>query len=271
MRWGPSVGAAMLTMACLSVTSPAFAGCEATSTLTQGVGECHRSAEEMNQAYQQAADDGYTYKLDPRCKPGDSRVQCQVYAGCTTADGADGTIYIIWRYDDATGSRTREGTACLTPSEYRSLGTITPAMVRREMQRLSWPRAVLDIQPPDGQTLINFDTNFFTSNTQPTTQTVVLLGQQVTIEATPSEYTWHFGDGTATTTTSPGAAYPALDVTHRYAEPGQLRPSVDTTYTGRYRVNGDAWQDIPGSLTVAGESVQLRVRSAAPHLVGSPA
>jgi hypothetical protein len=218
-----------------------------------------------------AGDDGYTYKLDPRCKPGDSRVQCQVYAGCTTADGAEGTIYVIWRYDDATGSRTREGTACLTPGEYRSLGTITPAMVRREMQRLSWPKAELDIQPPDGQTLINFDTNFFTSNTDPTTQTVVLLGQQVTIEATPSEYTWHFGDGAATTTTSPGAAYPALDVTYRYGEPGHVRPSVDTTYTGRYRVNGDAWQDIPGSLTVAGESVALRVRSAAPHLVGSPA
>ena len=45
-----------------------------------------------------ATDDGYTYKLDPRCKAGDRRVNCQVLATCTTADGAEGTIYIIWRY-----------------------------------------------------------------------------------------------------------------------------------------------------------------------------
>jgi hypothetical protein len=265
------IAASLLLPLFFCAPAEASTRCGATATLYSGHADCVRGADQVRNLVSTAADDGYTYKLDPRCKPGDSRVQCQVYAGCTTADGAEGTIYVIWRYDDATGSRTREGTACLTPGEYRSLGTITPAMVRREMQRLSWPKAELDIQPPDGQTLINFDTNFFTSNTDPTTQTVVLLGQQVTIEATPSEYTWHFGDGAATTTTSPGAAYPALDVTYRYGEPGHVRPSVDTTYTGRYRVNGDAWQDIPGSLTVAGESVALRVRSAAPHLVGSPA
>ncbi|MGH3345435.1 MAG: hypothetical protein ACRDO4_00510 [Nocardioides sp.] len=144
-------------------------------------------------------------------------------------------------------------------------------MVRREMQRLDWPRAELEIQPPDGQTLINFDTNFFTTNTRPTTQTVVLLGQRVTIEARPSEYTWHFGDGAAVTTASPGAAYPDLEVTHDYQDPGRVEPSVDTTYKGRYRVNGDSWQEIPGSLTVRGEPEALRVRSASPHLVGGPA
>jgi hypothetical protein len=85
------------------------------------------------------------------------------------------------------------------------------------------------------------------------------------------EYTWRFGDGASLTTDSPGAAYPGLDVTHEYVEPGRVSPSVDTTYTGRYRINGDAWQTIPGSLTVAGEPVALRVRSAAPHLVGSRA
>ncbi|HEX6150783.1 PKD domain-containing protein, partial [Nocardioides sp.] len=87
----------------------------------------------------------------------------------------------------------------------------------------------------------------------------------------PSEYTWHFGDGTSSTTSSPGAAYPDLDVTHTYEDPGRVAPSVDTTYTGRYRVNGDAWQEIPGSLTVAGEPEALRVRSASPQLVGNPA
>ena len=52
-----------------------------------------------------------------------------------------------------------------------------------------------------GRTLINFDTNFYTTNTHPTTQTVTLIGQQVTIEATPTEYTWHFGSGEGDQTT----------------------------------------------------------------------
>jgi hypothetical protein len=159
---------------------------------------------------------------------------------------------------------------CLTTPPAQPI-VITPAMVRREMQRLAWPTARLEVEPPDGQTLIHFDTNFFTTNTRPTTQTVVLLGQRVTIEAAPVEYTWHFGDGASVTTDSPGAAYPGLDVTHEYVEPGRVSPSVDTTYAGRYRVNGDDWQTIPGTLTVAGEPVALRVRSATPHLVGSSA
>ena len=257
--------------ALLVVTPPSNAGCERKVDLVQQQGECVRSVDEVRSLMGSAADDGYTYKLDPRCKPGNGNENCQVFASCTTADGAEGTIHIVWRYEDDTGARTRIGTACLTPSEFRSLGAITPAMVRREMQRLEWPQAELEIQPPDGQTLINFDTNFFTSNTRPTTQTVVLLGQRVTIEARPSEYTWHFGDGTTEATTTPGAAYPDLDVTHEYQEPGRVSPSVDTTYTGRYRVNGDSWQEIPGTLTVEGESVGLRVRSASPHLVGGPA
>ena len=98
---------------------------------------------------------------------------------------------------------------------------------------------------------------------------MTLLGQRVEIEARPSEYTWEFGDGATLTTSSPGAPYPDLDVTHDYADPGRVAPSVATTYTGRFRINGDAWQPVPGSLTVPGESVALRVRSASPHLVGT--
>ncbi|QZY28412.1 PKD domain-containing protein [Nocardioides coralli] len=161
------------------------------------------------------------------------------------------------------------GIVCLTPADERGLAVITPGMVKREFEQLAWPGAELAVQPPDGQTLVNFDTNFFTDNTEPTTQTVTLLGQQVTIEARPTSYTWHFGDGDSRTTTSPGAAYPALDVTHGYADTGRVSPSVDTTYQGRYRVNGDSWQTIPGSLTVDGRAVSLLVRSASPRLVGS--
>ncbi len=194
---------------------------------------------------------------------------CPANATCTQETGRRGLIYVIYRKDDATGDTTRYGTTCLAPGQYDTLETITPAMVRREFERLAWPTSELELQPPDGQTLVNFDTNFFTDNTEPTTRSVTLLGQRVEIEATPAEYTWDFGDGTSDTTSSPGAAYPDLDVTHEYAAAGRVSPSVATTYQGRYRINGGGWQQIPGSLTLDGEPEALRVRSASPRLVGT--
>jgi hypothetical protein len=213
-----------------------------------------------------SAGPAYSYTYISRCKAGEGCIRTERV--CRTSDGGVGAWYLVRRTNLETGEIENLGTICMEPRDEDRV-VITPAMVRREMQRLDWPTAQLEVQPPDGQTLINFETNFFTENTDPTTQTVTLLGQRVEIEATPSEYTWDFGDGTSTTTTSPGAAYPGLDVTHEYADPGRVAPSVDTTYTGRFRINGDAWQPIPGSLTVPGESVALRVRSASPHLVGS--
>jgi hypothetical protein len=125
------------------------------------------------------------------------------------------------------------------------------------------------VQPPHGRTLVNFATNFYTTNTRPTTQTVTLLGQRVTVRGAPIAYTWHFDqDGAELRTSEPGAAYPDLQVTYRYLEAGTVHPSVDTTYAGRYRVNGGAWQTIPDTLTVPGQPVELKVLTATPHLVG---
>jgi hypothetical protein len=251
------------------LASPASAACGNATTWRESATDCYRPPGDVQDAIATAADDGYTYTLEARCKLGGSVADCPANATCTLETGRRGLIYIIYRRTDATGETTRYGTTCLSPGQYNALETITPAMVRREFERLSWPTSELRLQPPDGQTLINFDTNFFTDNTTPTTRTVTLLGQRVEIEATPTSYTWDFGDGTSTTTSSPGAAYPDLDVTHDYADPGRVSPSVATTYQGRYRINGGGWQQIPGSLTLEGEPESLRVRSASPRLVGT--
>ena len=143
--------------------------------------------------------------------------------------------------------------------------------MRHAFERLSWPASTLVVQPPRGRTLVNFDTNFYTTNTHPTTRTVTLVGQPVTIEATPTAYTWHFDAPDADagrTTADPGAAYPDLRVTYRYLRVGAVHPSVDTTYSGRYRVGNGPWRRIPATLTVTGTAVDLQVVSATPHLVG---
>jgi hypothetical protein len=195
----------------------------------------------------------------------------RVAKACTTENATchktpscpGGLVYDVWEDEVLLSWQT-----CLTLNQENQINGLTPGFVEHAFKRLHWPSSELVIQPPHGKTLVNFETNFYTTNTSPRTQTVTLLGQRITVEATPTHYTWHFGTGeTDLTTTDPGAAYPHLQVTHRYLHIGTDHPSVDTTYTGRYRVNNGSWQTIPDTLTVPGQSVDLQVVSATPHLV----
>ncbi len=144
---------------------------------------------------------------------------------------------------------------------------LTLGLIRSAFAELPLPAGTLVIQPPDGLTLVNFATNFYTTTTRPTTRTVTLLHRRVTLQATPTSYHWHFGDGSATTTAEPGAPYPRLGVTHDYRRTGTYRPRLDTTYSGRYRVGGGPWRTIPGTVTIDGEPQSLRAIEAEPKLV----
>jgi hypothetical protein len=104
----------------------------------------------------------------------------------------------------------------------------------------------------------------------PVTRTFTLLGAQVTVEATPTSYTWHFDsglpDGTRTTST-PGAPYPDLDVTYAYQDAHTtVRPSVDVTYSARFSVDGGTWQTIPDTVTIEGEPIRRYVAEASARL-----
>ena len=145
---------------------------------------------------------------------------------------------------------------------------LTPDMVAAAFARIPLPASQLAIQPANGRTLVNFDTNFYTDSSA-FTRTVTLLGRQVTLDITPTTWTWTFGDGTTTSTSTPGAPYPALDITHAYQRKGRVDPSVATTYTATYRVGGGPSRPVPGAVTIPGPAVALDVRTAPPRLVGS--
>jgi hypothetical protein len=155
---------------------------------------------------------------------------------------------------------------CAPPPNGESI-LLSPGLIATALARIPLPPSALKVQPPNGRTLVNFDTNFFTE-TQPFDRTVTLLRQRVDLHIVPSRFGWQFGDGESLTTAEPGAPYPRLDVTHRYLEKGRVAPSVDTTYTARFRVNGGPWRDVPGSVTIAGPPVDLAVLTATPTLVG---
>lgn len=81
-------------------------------------------------------------------------------------------------------------------------------------------------------------------------------------------YTWHFDDGEKLQTSDPGAPFPKLQITHNYLQAGAYRPRLDTTYVADYRVNGGAWQTVPGSVTIEGSPESLRAVEARPILTG---
>jgi hypothetical protein len=208
---------------------------------------------------------GISYALKPMCvetqAPEDS---CINHQRCE--EPPDTFKFMVFRSSPG-NPNVPWGTVCLGADDEDIV--ITPDRVLREFKRMSWPDAELFIQPPDGRTLVNFETNFFTTTTEPITQTITLLGQRVEIEASPVRYTWHFGDGEHRSGADPGAPYPKLTITHVYrkADP-TVRPSVDVTYHGRFRINGGQWRDIPDELTVTGAPASLEVVTATPHLIG---
>lgn len=144
---------------------------------------------------------------------------------------------------------------------------VTPAMVLNALRRLGLPALTAQTQPRD-KTLVNFATIFYTEP-QPFTRTITLLGQQVQVEAVPTAYLWHHGDGTSAATSSPGSPYPSKEITYEYADAHvTVQASVDVTYSARFRVAGGDWQDIDETVTITGPPTALRVSEATAVLSG---
>jgi hypothetical protein len=189
--------------------------------------------------------------------PAQQYVDCGIARGCVDPTSRLWELWGLdtdsreWAYVTSECFRTPP-TAAQTPKPQ-----ITPGLVLTAIRRIGLPKLTVQIQPA-GKTLVNFDTNFFVTP-QPFTRTVTLLGRSVEVEATPTQYTWLHGDGTSSTTTGPGAPYPDLDVTYAYRQVATVTPSVQVTYTARFRVEGGAWQQIPQTVSVDGPPTSLRV------------
>ena len=145
--------------------------------------------------------------------------------------------------------------------------TPTPAFTLTDFQRLPLPPGTFTIQPPGGTVLINTPTNVY-ADPAPTTLTTTTLGQTIHIEATPTTWTWTFGDGsTLGPTLDPGDAYPNLTNTHSYTAPGQYPLTMTTTYTGSYRTETSDWIPIDGTAQVTSPPIPITVLTARADLV----
>lgn len=175
-------------------------------------------------------------------------------------------LEMIW-YQTASGERLGEHTSCPTEEQPEEEPQPTETDFYNAFASIPLPKSVLHVQPADGRTLVNFATNFFT--VQPAfTASADVLGTPVEFSIRASSFTWHYGDGTSATTTSPGAAYPDLQVTHAYATEGNVEARVDTTYSADWRIGDGPWTPVTGTVTITGDPVTLTVLTATPQLVG---
>ena len=140
-------------------------------------------------------------------------------------------------------------------------------MVLRAFRRIPLPHPLAQSQPST-KTLVNFETIFYVDQ-GPLTRRVRLLGQRITLAIRPARFVWHHGDGSQAVTDTPGAAYPARDITYRYTRADvTVRHSVTITWTARYRVNNGRWRMVPGTVTTNGPASRLRITEAVPVLSG---
>jgi hypothetical protein len=138
-----------------------------------------------------------------------------------------------------------------------------------DFRRLPLPAGRINVQPPNGRTLINIPTNLYADAGSVVLPTTV-LGQPVRVRATPMRFRWTYGDGEALTTTDPGAPYPVLRTAHTYRQPGKRTLGLTTTYSGEYSVAGGAWLPIDGLATVNSPGTGLTVLAARNQLVAGP-
>lgn len=186
---------------------------------------------------------------------------------CAALDHCDdGSIMTFTTYVTESGEFVVGGDNC--PRDLAGAShQVTPGLVATAFRRIPLPASEVVVQPPNGRTLVNFRTNFYTERDE-FTRVVRLLGQRVELRIWPARFGWRFGDGVERWTTTPGDKYPHLEVTHRYLSKGRVAPSVATTYAAQFRVGGGPWRDVNGTVTIPGTPQGLRVVTARPVLVG---
>jgi len=145
------------------------------------------------------------------------------------------------------------------------------ASAATEFRRLPLTSGGIVIQPSRGWTLVNVETIVLTDPT-PATFDTTILGIPVTVRATPTRYSWSFGDDTPPlVTTEPGSEWPNPTVTHAFRTAGTRTITLTTQWSGEFRVGGSpTWQPIAGFATTTESAPPLEVRSATNSLVTTP-
>jgi hypothetical protein len=142
-----------------------------------------------------------------------------------------------------------------------------PPFTAADFRRLPLAKPALTMQPDAGWVLVNMPTIVYSADKSQTLRTS-LLGHPVTVRATPTAWTWDYGEGRPSTTRSPGHPYPDQDVWHTYTRLGTYRIGLTVTWSAQYRYDEQpTWHDVDGTATTTAATGSFTVEERRGHLV----
>jgi hypothetical protein len=121
------------------------------------------------------------------------------------------------------------------------------------------PTANIHLQPQNGA-LVHEPVIFWTDSPHYFKKSLYLLDVKIDLDLTV-KFLWLWGDGTTLGTASLGAPFPSFEITHTYAQAGMHRVSLSSNWSGRYRLDGGVWQQVPGVITTS-KSTQIQIKQA---------
>ncbi|MFC7487215.1 hypothetical protein ACOCJ7_00240 [Knoellia sp. CPCC 206453] len=219
----------------------------------------------------------WQYKTRINCNQGDANAGCGTAAAACTNGQFQAVVLRRLVNPDGTpvtqpeGQWAEWGVTCF-PDMLPGSNLPTMAQIMQAFRDVNFTKGDLKIQPVGNVTLVNLPTYF--EATWPEAgvgpdeiDATPLLGYRLEIQAEARSLTYVYGDGNSSEpTTSLGGPHPNGDIRWTYTKPGVMPTRLDTTYGGRFRLNGGQWIAIPGTVDVQGTPVNLTVREAKARL-----
>ncbi|MBR5950525.1 MAG: hypothetical protein IKZ87_03730 [Actinomycetaceae bacterium] len=116
------------------------------------------------------------------------------------------------------------------------------------------------IQPSRGWAYVNKPV-YLRSDAVSVTKEAAILGNPVTITATPVLYRWNCGDGQSFVTKDAGGTWPNGSAACTYKRSGTFTLSADITWRASYTVNGNTYP-VDGTLTTTSTVQTIELREA---------
>ena len=121
------------------------------------------------------------------------------------------------------------------------------------------PTARIFLQPQSG-ILIREPVIFWTDSPQSFKKSLLLLDVKIDLDLS-AKYLWSWGDGSTLETDVIGAPFPSFEITHTYLNSGVKNVGLRINWSGRYRLDGGVWLQIPGVITT-NQSNQIQIMKA---------
>lgn len=192
----------------------------------------------------------------------------------------DGSTPTVWIYVTADGPTMSDSVCPEDPVPTTTPPVDIPGEALKAFKKVELPESTIVIQPPGGETLVNFKTILSTQAAR--YQVPVHLDEvnlDLVLEVWPSHFLWQHGDETTQESSIAGAIWTKdadVDapefITHIYTRAlKDVQVSVDTTWSAQFKVVGKPdWRPVNGTVTIDGAAVPLTVREATPELVTEP-